>query len=297
MKLKVLKGLSIIFFVFQCIQGHAQFIEDDQNDLQTIDASSHFELGLDIANKLISAGRDLGIHGMVFAPMVMYKNSSGLYGYVIPNIWTDTSVLKQTKIPDIEIGVGYCKSFRKVADLDFYYSHDFLTYGSKNYRKLFSNNLSLESLFYLRNIADAGVNIYLSFSSGNKKAAHEQFASDLEFYFKKDIEFDDLIGAKRIVITPKISMNTGSDRVAFARKDHGIKAVGGSNTSNSFWGLLDTEGATEFEWRVKHLSLNITPAYILPFNLDVNNRNNQSGKGLFYIDGGFTYYLFKKDKS
>jgi len=293
---KSLKKLTFIFFIFQSIQGHAQYNEDDQSDLQTIDACSHFEVGLDISNKLISAGRDWGIHGMAFAPMVMYKNRSGLYGYVIPNVWTDSVVLKQTKIPDIEIGVGYGKSFRKAADVDIYYSHDFLTYGNSAFRKSFINNLSFESVFYLGNIVDAGANFYLSFSRGNKKNVHERFASDLELFIKKEIEFDEIIGAKRVMMTPRFSMNAGSDRVALARKNHTIISGNGSNTSNKFWGLLDTEASMDFEWRIKHWALNINPTYILPFNLNVNDRNNQAGKGIYYLDGGFTFYLFQKDK-
>lgn len=295
-----LKYFLLPFCLLVCHQLFAQNENDIEDQLDQIEHSSHVTIQIDAANKLFYTGRPLGIQGAVSTTEFAYTHHTGLYTYIMPNVWTDKAILKRTLFPDIETGFGFKKDLNDIFYFDVSYSHDFITYGNANFRRAFSNGLSLETETNVRDIVDVGVNFYFLFSKKNKNMSGQQRASDLNIYFSKEIAFYNLLGAKKCMITPMLATNLGSDNLAITRNNT-VKETTGiiipKTVYDKFWGLLDVEISTNFEWRNPHVALNVMPTLITPFNQDMNNRHNQKGHSSFLISGGIKFYLFKKTKA
>jgi hypothetical protein len=275
------------------LHAQAQDANEIDDELNQIDHSSHIELGLGFASQLLNQGRDMNVKGPIFIPSIVYKNKTGVYSYLKPNIYSDSKIWKQSKFPDIEFCLGYDHVLAELVDLDISYSHDFITYGKPAFRKLFDNSLSLQTEWYLGKIMNVGANAYVLFSRGKNKKAHEKVANAIELYLSKDISFYETLGAKRLSVSPVLLTSLGSDNFALTKKNPDQTTV---STLNSFWGLLDMEASTEFEWRNDRLTFGVIPTYVLPFNLDVTHRNNQAGTGKFILNAELDWILFKQDK-
>jgi hypothetical protein len=286
--------------------------------IEHMDRYSHFELGLDIASNQYYYGRRGAATGTVGTPSLKYIHKIGLYVMFDADIYSlKYSIMRRIRLgkqdtvtgqktePDLVFTAGFARTFFDMWDVELYYDHTIIFYGTD--KNLLSNTLDLNSGFDFWNYITAKVEYQFVFGGASSDASKKKLSHILLLNLYKDFKIYRLPGSAILSIGPEIQSNVGNDNLArsrvIARNRHGGLEV--PELYDNFFGLLDIEGAINIDYRIKNLDINFTPHIALPFNEIPANlpqsvsqsaqlaqyRQNQMQAPIFYATVGIKYYF------
>lgn len=292
--------------------------------IEHMDRFTHFELAADIESNQYYYGRRGPATGAVGSPSLKYVNKTGLYAMFNTDIYSirysairlkksgkqDTIVGQKTE-PDITLTAGFARTFFEKWDIEAYYDHTFIFYGTD--KNLLANTLDINTGFDFWDYITAKVEYQFLFGGASNDPAKRKQSNVLTFDLYKDFKIYRLPGAAVLSIEPEIMSNVGNDNLArsrvIARGRHGGLDV--PQLYDNFFGLLDAEAALNINYRIKNLELSFSPHVALPFNEIPGTlpptittaaqlaayRQNQMQAPIFYASVGIKYlFKFWKEK-
>jgi hypothetical protein len=295
------------------IRDSAHDCSDDT--IEHMDRSSHIELGLDMTSNQYYYGRRGPASGAEGNPALKYVNWTGLFGMFDADMYNlhyslvrplrhDTITTDKLE-PDLTLTAGYEHLFFEKWDIEFYYDHTFIFYGTD--KQLLSNTLDLNSSFDFWDYITAGFDYQFLFGGASTDGLKKKLSNVILFDLYKDFKIYRLPQSAVLSIGPEILTNVGNDNLArsrvIARGRHGGENV--PELYDNFFGLLDVEGALNIDYRIKNLEVSFSPHIAIPFNeipatLPVNltevsqlaqYRQNQMQAPIFYATVGIKYYF------
>ncbi len=258
--------------------------------LNKINNSSHFEYDNYFANKNISQGRQSSLNGWCYNPSLTFRHKGGIYSQMMFYKYADTSI--KSRLPELDFTIGYYKSFANNFTMDIGYSHSFIFYGNKQSRELLINNISVYSSYDF-DVLCLSSNINFSWGGTDKTPEVEKHATQLDFYLDKYFVAYHFLGSYKFSVDPTLRVSCGSDNYFHIRNRIYSENKGEKPKyeviTNTFWGLLAIDMSVYVKYRIKHLDFYLTPKFAVPFNVDVNNRDNSAGTPIFYFTAGINY--------
>ena len=276
-----------------------------------MDKSSHVEIGLDFASRILSNGRDVGITGVFFSPSIAYLHKTGLYFALSMGFYTDKVISRQSAVPLVVLAAGFQRTFFRRWNFSFGYSRSITTYGLPLFtRSLLVHNFSvLNSVDVWKHII-IGAGIYFNWStikiSRVAVLSFESHAIEIALSLRKEFIIYKFIGAKVFTITPAITAYFGNDNQAIVTQQRGsasgdstITKKGEKYAANikSFFGALDVEPSVSIDWRIGNLDIFAMPVLAIPFNtLNIDNgiRTANPKQYRFYVQAGVKYLFHVK---
>ena len=292
--------------------------------IEHMDRFSHFELAADMESNQYYYGRRGPAAGAVGSPSIKYMNKTGLYAMFSTNIYDikysairtkklgkqDTITGQKTE-PDLTFTAGFARTFFQKWDVEVYYDHTFIFYGTD--KNLLANTLDINTGFDFWDYITAKVEYQFLFGGASSDPTKRKQSNVLTFDLYKDFKIYRLPGSAVLSIEPEILTNVGNDNLArsrvIARNRHG--GVDVPQLYDNFFGLLDAEAALNINYRIKNLELSFSPHVALPFNEIPNTvpptvttaaqlapyRQNQMQAPIFYATVGIKYlFKFWKEK-
>ena len=299
-------------------------IRDEAHDcadsiIEHMDRFSHFELGVDMVSNQYYYGRRGPAAGAVGSLSLNYVNKTGLYTMFNTDIYDikysairikklgkQDTISGQKTEPDITLTAGFLRTFFEKWNVELYYDHTFIFYGTD--KNLLSNTLDLSTGFDFWDYITAKVEYQFLFGGASTDPAKRKQSNVLTFDLYKDFKIYRLPGAAVLSIEPEIISNVGNDNLSrsrvIARNRHGGLDV--PQVYDNFFGLLDAEAALNINYRIKNLELSLSPHLVIPFNEIPTSlppsvttsaqlapyRQNQMQAPIFYATVGIKY-LFK----
>jgi hypothetical protein len=293
--------------------------------IEHMDVYSHFELGVDVASNQYYYSRRGPAAGAVGTPAFKYKNKTGFYAMFNTNIYNiKYALIKPTRqlnkvdtiagqktVPDVTITAGFERTFFDKWDVELYYDHTFINYGSD--KNLLANTLDINTGFDFWNYITAKVEYQFLFGGAANDPLKKKLSNILSFYLYKDFKIYRLPGSAVLSIGPELMSNVGNDNLArsrvIARNRHGGENV--PELYDNFFGLLDIEAGVNISYRIKNLEISLSPIVGIPFNQippalppNITNasqlaqfRQNQMQPPVFYATAGIKYFFkFWKEK-
>lgn len=249
--------------------------------------SSHVEIGLDFASRVLSNGRDAGINGVAFYPSAMYYHKTGLYLSLSMAFFTDSTIRHSAKVPIVFLSPGFYRTFYKRWTLGLSYTRSFVTYGNDFQRGLLNNTISLYNSFNFWNYLTVSFCGAISWSSNlnnrhvvlGKRITYrlltqklgEGYTGNIAISLRKDFSFYNVIGAKVFTLSPELNFLFGRDNNAFLQKQY----ISGQNqvvdstyrlAYDNLFGFLDLEPGLIADWRIRNLEIYAAFHCAIPFN-------------------------------
>ena len=293
--------------------------------IEHMDRFSHIELGLDMTSNQYYFGRRGPAAGVQGDPSLKYFNKTGLYAMFNADIYDiKYSLIKQTKTgkldtvagqkteSDLTFTAGWARTFFDKWDLEAYYDHTLIFYGTD--KNLLSNTVDLNTAFDFWNCITAKVEYQFLFGGASKDPIKKKTSSYFLFDLSKDFKIYRLPGSAVLSIGPEIQSYVGNDNIARSRviARNRLGGVGVPELYDNFFGLMDIEAGVNIEYRIKNLGISLTPLVVIPFNEIPTTlpptitqasqlsqyRQNQMQPPIFYATVGVKYYFkFWKERS
>lgn len=328
-----LKSQSVQSKTLDSISDHYKDIRDTVRDAahdytdsiaEHMDRFSHFELGVDLTSNQYYFGRRGAAAGAEGLPALKYYNRTGLYAMFNADIYSiKYSAVRKAKLgrqdtiagqktePDLTFTAGFDRTFFEKWQLQFYYDHTIIFYGTD--KNLLSNTLDLTTGFDFWDYLTAKVEYQFLFGGASNDGIKKKTSDFLLFDLFKDFRIYRLPGSAVLSIGPEIQTYVGNDNLVrsrvIARNRHGGEAV--PELYDNFFGLLDIEADLNIEYRIKNLGISFNPLVAIPFNEIPANlppaitqasqlstyRRNQMQAPIFIATAGIKYYFkFWKEK-
>ena len=249
--------------------------------------SSHVEIGLDFAIKVLSNGRDAGVKGVVFYPSAMYYHKTGLYAALSMAFYTDSTIRNSAKVPIVFFSPGFYRIFFNRWGFGLSYTRSFILYGNAFQKGLLNNSISLYNSFNFWNYLTLAVGAGISWSS-NLNNRHvvlgrrityraltqklgEGYSGNIVVSLKKDFSFYNALGAKVFTLTPSLLFLFGNDNNAFLQKqfNKGQNQLLDSTyrlAYDNLFGFLNLEPGLSADWRIRNFEICAAFHCAIPFN-------------------------------
>jgi len=286
--------------------------------IEHMDRYSHIELSTDLSSNQYYYGRRGPATGAEGLPALKYYHKTGLYAMMNADIYglrysairttragkTDTVSSQKTE-PDLTFTAGWDRTFFDKWDINLYYDHTVIFYGTD--KNLLSNTLDLNTGFDFWTYITARVEYQFLFGGAAHDPYRKKLSNVLQFDLYKDFKIYRLPNSAILSIGPEILSYVGNDNLArsrvIARNRHGGENI--PELYDNFFGLMDIEGAVNVQYRTKNLEISLSPHVALPFNEIPQNlpptvtqasqlaqyRQNQMQPPVFFMTAGLRYYF------
>ncbi|HWB62777.1 MAG TPA: hypothetical protein VG603_04640, partial [Chitinophagales bacterium] len=286
--------------------GDKKFYKFDTT-VYNMDHSSHCEVGVGFASRILINGRDVDVKGVGFYPVGEYIHKTGFYVGAGMSFYTDSTLAHAAPVPSAVLTAGYSHLFFKRWLLGASYAHTFINYGSTDSRTLLSNNFTLATAvdMWKRLVLTAAFGVDFSGIKDKSAPGFEKRSYDVALTLRKDFVIYKFIGAKVFTITPAFAAYFATDNMAFIRErsvaEQQLTGLGRFTIAiDHFFGFVNMEPSLTLDWRIRNLDIMVMPALAIPFNTfdyTINQRVHNPKEYRFYVDAGIKYLFCIKKKA
>lgn len=267
-----------------------------------IDHSSHAEIGLDFASRLLSNGRSSGLKGVAFYPSAMYYHKWGFYAALGLGFMTDSAIRHSAPVPLMFISPGFSRLFFNKWQLNIGYTRGILFYGTSLEKGILNNTITFYNSFDFWHYIELAASMQASWSSDKRsRFLAERYSVGVGLWLKHDFRFFNFIGSKVFTLTPELYFLFGHDNGTFlvrrlAGEQYGRPVV---LQHDLFFGFLDVEPALTADWRIRNLDIYAGFHLAIPFSEfddDTKTRVKNPKHYYPYAQAGIKYVFMIKKK-
>jgi hypothetical protein len=179
-----------------------------QTTIDNIQTGYYIQVGLEANSRLQYAGVSFPFSGMGASPNVSAHLKNGLYIGAQANLFTDKTITKKTKLPELDVTVGFNKK-NEIWDVDINLTHTKINYGNKFFRRLLNNCVNTNVTYSPTDNIDVEANVDIMFGKPWSYNKAMVFAIQPSY----TLYFDDALQAEQTTLGIGIASYAGSTKL------------------------------------------------------------------------------------
>ena len=292
----------------QFIDSIAQAKKDSTHDavdsiLNSIEDKSHFEVELDYANHVVSAGRRYGLlKNREFYPSIKYYHKSGL-SFQIENSFITYPATKTNKKKPANSTTQTNNSSTNT-DFILSYSHsltDNWSFGAE-YTYWRTNDTTTDHSLAKNSMFDVNTDYDFNYFTVNLDGAYifsEEPTPTISLSVYHTFSLYQTLGALKFNICPQAKMYWGSESVSLhgLAKEYKKNKKSNPTVNTNKFDLMYYQFQVSMDYHLKNFVFDFTPKYVIPMNVpEANKKTYETESTPFFYFIASIKYMFKIKK-